>query len=448
MDKPAVLQPGSLPDQGAEPFRQLLQESLQHLLEGQMTEFLGAVPGERTQARTGYRAGHVKRRLATRAGLLELRVPRDRARRFSSDLLERYPRQEAAFISALGQMAAEGLTTDNVRALAEALCGHAPSAHVLDQIQEGLRNALTRHAGGADDTPAAMALEATAPAEREAVAASDGTPPVAPVAPDPDASSFAPRHAQRGRPARWMAGLGGTLVAAGLLFLGTRWMGDASPELPRAAADFSGAPDPVVHAAPAVHAVHVDRMDPADPTLVGARPSPAAPLSAPPPRLSSRLQLTGVVATNPTDGGGLALIAIDGGLARVIRVGAIVDGELSLQAVSADRAMLGPAGGPATLVLELGTSAASPGGVLRADGAQRSWAAAVATAPAFDAAKTVQPPTVLAGNMPPPMTVDADVLQPTTVVDLVPAAVPAARPELQSLSHAERRRQRRLTASR
>ena len=443
MVKSSVLQLESLLDQGAEPFKQLLQESLQHLLEGQMTEFIGAVPGERTQARRGYRAGHVTRGLATRAGLLELRVPRDRAKRFSTDLLERYPRLETAFISALGEMAAQGLTTAKVSALAEALCGHALSAHALGQIQEGLHNALARNARGVVsvdvDTLAAAAQEAPAPAEREAVAAFDCTPW---VAPDLDVGSFAPRHAHRGRLARWMAGLGGTLVAAGLLFLGMRLMGDVPPELTRAAAEFSGAPGHVVHA------VNVGRIDQVDPATAVGRPSPAAPGPAPPPRQSSHLRLTGVVAANPTDGGGLALIAIDGGLARVIRVGASVDGDLSLQAVSWDRAMLGPAGGPATLVLELGTSAASPRGVLRAEGGQRSWAGAVTTAPASDAAETMQPPAALADSMLPPITMDAGALQPTAVMDLVPAAVPAGKAEFQSRSQSERRRLRRLNASR
>jgi hypothetical protein len=60
----------------------------------------------------------------------------------------------------------------------------------------------------------------------------------------------------------------------------------------------------------------------------------------------------------------------------------------------------------------------------------------------------MQPPEVLAGSMLLPMTMDAGALQPTAVVDLVPAAVPAGKAEFRSLSQGERRRLRRLNASR
>ena len=53
----------------------LMKEALQEVLEGEMTEFLGAAPGERTEARSGYRAGYYGRSLVTRIGKLELRVP-------------------------------------------------------------------------------------------------------------------------------------------------------------------------------------------------------------------------------------------------------------------------------------------------------------------------------------------------------------------------------------
>ena len=41
----------------------LMKEALQEVLEGEMSEFLGAAPGERTAARSGYRAGYYSRSL-------------------------------------------------------------------------------------------------------------------------------------------------------------------------------------------------------------------------------------------------------------------------------------------------------------------------------------------------------------------------------------------------
>lgn len=60
-----------------------LMKALQEVLEGEMTEFLGAEPGERTEARSGYRAGYYGR-LVTRIGKLELRVPQDQRRIFGN----------------------------------------------------------------------------------------------------------------------------------------------------------------------------------------------------------------------------------------------------------------------------------------------------------------------------------------------------------------------------
>ena len=59
-------------------FKGLLKESLQEVLEAEMTETVGAGLGERTAVRTGYRSGYYSRGLVTRVGKLELRVPRDR----------------------------------------------------------------------------------------------------------------------------------------------------------------------------------------------------------------------------------------------------------------------------------------------------------------------------------------------------------------------------------
>ena len=70
--------------------RQIVREAMQQILEAEMTDTVGARPGEPTEERLGYRAGHYPRPLVTRVGKLELRVPRDRDGRFSTELFERY----------------------------------------------------------------------------------------------------------------------------------------------------------------------------------------------------------------------------------------------------------------------------------------------------------------------------------------------------------------------
>lgn len=86
----------------------LMQWLLQEVLEQEMTDSLGAAKGERCEARQGYRSGYYPRRLVTRVGTMELRVPQDRQGRFSTQLFERYQRAEKALVAALVEMSVQG----------------------------------------------------------------------------------------------------------------------------------------------------------------------------------------------------------------------------------------------------------------------------------------------------------------------------------------------------
>ncbi len=70
--------------------RAAVQGFVQAALEAEMTEVLAAEKGERTEGRLGYCSGYYQRALIARVGTLELRVPQDRAGRFSTELFERY----------------------------------------------------------------------------------------------------------------------------------------------------------------------------------------------------------------------------------------------------------------------------------------------------------------------------------------------------------------------
>jgi transposase-like protein len=124
----------------------LMKGALQEVLEAEMSEFLGAEPGERTEARRGYRAGYYGRGLVTRIGKLELRVPRDRSGEFSAALFERYQRSEKALVAALAEMYVQGVLTRKVKAVTEELCGHSFSASSISAINRGLDEALERFA--------------------------------------------------------------------------------------------------------------------------------------------------------------------------------------------------------------------------------------------------------------------------------------------------------------
>lgn len=72
--------------------------------------------------------------------------------------------------------------------------------------------------------------------------------------------------------------------------------------------------------------------------LLGATPATAA--AAPVASLSSRFSLLGIVAER--DGGGAALISVDGKPPKPYRVGAPIDEGLLLQSVQQRRALIGP----------------------------------------------------------------------------------------------------------
>jgi transposase-like protein len=124
----------------------LVKEALEQVLQSEMTEFLGAGPGERVEGRSGYRAGYYGRGLITRVGKIELRVPRDRNGEFSTALFERFQRSEKALVSALAEMYIQGVSTRKVKAITEELCGHSFSASAISAINKGLDEVLTKFA--------------------------------------------------------------------------------------------------------------------------------------------------------------------------------------------------------------------------------------------------------------------------------------------------------------
>ena len=121
---------------------EVIRAVMQEVLEAEMDEALGASKGERTPERLGYRSGYYGRTLVTRVGKLELRVPQDRAGRFSTELFERYQRSERALVATLAEMYVQGVSTRKVKAITEELCGHAFSAASISAINKCLDESL------------------------------------------------------------------------------------------------------------------------------------------------------------------------------------------------------------------------------------------------------------------------------------------------------------------
>ena len=144
------------------------------------------------------------------------------------------------------------------------------------------------------------------------------------------------------------------VVAASAVFWLTRLLSRSDP-----------APSHTVtaSASPSVASADLSRL------LGSTRTAAAEP--GPEPAVDARFKLIGVVASKAKQpDSGLALIAVDGKPPRPVVLGGVVDGPLVLLAVNHRRAELGPAGGVATVRLELpavpeaNRSARAPGSVL------------------------------------------------------------------------------------
>ena len=69
-------------------FRQLLEAGMQELIDAELTAAIGAAPHERIETRSNQRNGSRSRLLSTRAGDVELRIPKVRVGSFFPSLLE------------------------------------------------------------------------------------------------------------------------------------------------------------------------------------------------------------------------------------------------------------------------------------------------------------------------------------------------------------------------
>ncbi len=66
-----------------DPLRAMMQELVQAAIEQEFERHIGAGPWQRSPERRGWRNGNKRRRLKTRVGTLELRIPQDREERES-----------------------------------------------------------------------------------------------------------------------------------------------------------------------------------------------------------------------------------------------------------------------------------------------------------------------------------------------------------------------------
>lgn len=87
------------------------------------SEYLNARPYERSAERVSYANGFKDKRVKTRLGEIELRVPQTRDSKFYPNCLEQGLRSERALSIAIAEMYVQGVSTRRVKRIMEEMCG-------------------------------------------------------------------------------------------------------------------------------------------------------------------------------------------------------------------------------------------------------------------------------------------------------------------------------------
>jgi transposase-like protein len=113
-----------------------VEETLNALLEAEADHLCQAGRYERTDARKDTRAGHYERKLSTKAGEVNLRVPKLRSLPFETAIIERYRRRESSVEEALIEMYLAGVSVRRVEDITQALWGTRVSPGTVSNLNQ------------------------------------------------------------------------------------------------------------------------------------------------------------------------------------------------------------------------------------------------------------------------------------------------------------------------
>jgi len=116
--------------------RDAVEETLNALLDAEADALCGAKKYERSPDRTDYRAGTYGRTFHTKAGEVELKMPKLRRATFESQVIERYKRRESSVEEALVEMYLAGVSVRRVEDITEALWGTRVSPSTVSELNQ------------------------------------------------------------------------------------------------------------------------------------------------------------------------------------------------------------------------------------------------------------------------------------------------------------------------
>ena len=118
--------------------KSILTKVFNQLMEKERDEYLENEAYQRDPNRVTYRNGYYDRDYTTLIGTLKLRVPRTRDGKFSTEIFERYQRNEKALLLTMLEMYIQGVSTRKVSKVVENLCGKAYSKSFVSSLTKQL----------------------------------------------------------------------------------------------------------------------------------------------------------------------------------------------------------------------------------------------------------------------------------------------------------------------
>jgi len=123
-------------DHLGEMVRQSVADTLNGMLDAEADRLCNARRYQRSPDRQDTRAGHYKRALHTRAGQVELKVPKLRTLPFETQIIERYRRRESSVEEALIEMYLAGVSVRRVEDITQALWGTRVSPSLVSDLNQ------------------------------------------------------------------------------------------------------------------------------------------------------------------------------------------------------------------------------------------------------------------------------------------------------------------------
>src|SRR5204862_645236 len=140
-----------LRDEHGDVIRESVKAVAQELMEAEVSELIGAQLGERTEDRATHRNGYRARRWDTRAGEIDLQIPKLRQGSYFPSFLQPRKRSEQALVSVVQQAYVCGVSTRRVDQLVESLglrISRSEVSRICGQLDEQVETFRCRPLGG------------------------------------------------------------------------------------------------------------------------------------------------------------------------------------------------------------------------------------------------------------------------------------------------------------